>query len=107
MTFKPAIWFPIAVGLSVLNLVGVAFAVEPAQPWHATIHAVLALGFGLWAQHLRRQRVDGSGAEARFAALEAEVSRLRGELGETQERLDFTERLLAQGSESRRVGPQR
>ena len=39
--------------------------------------------------------------------LEGEVSTMRRELNETQERLDFAERLLAQGSESRRVGPDR
>jgi hypothetical protein len=39
-------------------------------------------------------------------ALEADVSKMRQELGETQERLDFTERMLAQGSEARRMGPQ-
>ncbi len=32
----------------------------------------------------------------RLAALEDDVARLRGELAETHERLDFTERLLAQ-----------
>src|SRR2546422_380015 len=52
MTFKPAIWYPIAVVLSVFNLVSVAIV---AEPWHATIHAVLALGFGLWAQRLRQR----------------------------------------------------
>jgi hypothetical protein len=35
------------------------------------------------------------------------VSKQRQELGETLERLDFAERLLAQGAEARRVGPQR
>src|SRR2546425_7002122 len=34
---------------------------------------------------------------------EAEVSKLRQELSEAQERLDFAERLLAQGPEARRV----
>src|SRR5260370_564133 len=37
MTFKPATWYPIAVVLSVLNLVGVGFApagpAGPAEPW--------------------------------------------------------------------------
>lgn len=33
--------------------------------------------------------------DARMAALEDEVAALRQELGEAQERLDFTERLLA------------
>jgi hypothetical protein len=40
-------------------------------------------------------------------AIEAEVSRLRDDLSETQERLDFTERLVVQGQEARRVGPER
>jgi hypothetical protein len=40
-------------------------------------------------------------------AIETEVSGLRRELSETQERLDFTERMLAQGSEARRMDPQR
>jgi len=111
MNFKPAIWYPIAVVLSVINLVGVGFA---AEPWHAATHAAVALAFGLWAQRLRRdpgrQGPRGSelqaGLEA-LEALEAEVSRLRQEVSETQERLDFAERLLAQGPEARRVGPQR
>ena len=71
MTFKPAIWYPIAVVLGAINLLGAGFAVGTAEPWHATVHAALALAFGLWAR------------------------RLRQELGETQERLDFAERLLA------------
>ncbi len=106
MTFKPAIWYPIAVVLSVMNLVGVGFAGGAA---HATTHAVLALAFGLWAYRLR-QRPGGSELQARLEALdalEAEVSELRQELSETQERLDFAERLLAQGADARRVGPQR
>ena len=113
MTFKPAIWFPIAVGLSVLNLVGVGFATGPA---HTTIHAALALAFGLWAGRLR-SRLGGSERQARpealeaqvsgLEALEAEVGRLRQEVSEMQERLDFAERLLAQRPDPRRVGPER
>ena len=37
--------------------------------------------------------------EARMAALEDEVAALRQELGEAQERLDFTERLLSKGKD--------
>ena len=106
MTFKPAIWRPIAVVLSVLNLVGVGFAAGAAEPWHATAHGALALAFGLWAQRLR-QDPGGSERQARLDALEAEVSNLGRELSEAQERLDFAERLLAQGPESRRAGPER
>jgi hypothetical protein len=111
MRFKPAIWYPIAVVLSVLNLVGIGFALGAYEPWHAALHAALALAFGFWARRLRRRR---GGSELQtplealeaFEALEAEVSQLRQELGETQERLDFAERVLAQGPEARRTGPQ-
>jgi hypothetical protein len=111
MTFKSAIWFPIAVVLSVINLVAAGFAAGEPQPWHVGTHAALALAFGLWAQRLRL-RPRGSELQAPLEvlealdALEADVSKLRQELSETQERMDFTERLLAQGPESRRMGPQ-
>jgi hypothetical protein len=110
MTFKPAIWFPIAVVLSVGNLVSVPFTT--AEPWHATAHAVLALAFGLWAQRLRKRASAGESptvldSQEAVEALQAEVSKLRQELGEAHERLDFVERLLAQAPEARRVGPQR
>jgi len=106
MTFKPALWFPIAIVLSAINLAAVGFAAASAEPWHASIHAGLALGFGVWAQRLRRGPPDASELPARFEALEVEVANVRRELSEAQERLDFAERVLAQGPESRRVGPQ-
>jgi hypothetical protein len=114
LTFKPAIWFPIAAVLSVGNVVAAGFAAGPGQAAHVTIHAALALAFGLWAQRLR-QGTGGRELHARLEALEAldlealetEMSKLRQELSETQERLDFAERLLAQGGEGRRVSPQR
>jgi hypothetical protein len=40
--------------------------------------------------------------EAHLEALEDELTRLRGQLGETNERLDFAERLLTRGQEARR-----
>jgi hypothetical protein len=108
MTFKRAIWYPISLALTGLNLVGVGFAAGEAQPWHAGVHAVLALAFGLWSQRMRQAAQAGSEfpipLEA-LEALEAEVSRLREDLSETQERLDFTERLVVQGQEARRVSP--
>lgn len=112
MTFKSRIWFPIAVVLAVLNVVAVGFAAGDAEPVHAATHASLALAFGLWAQYLRR-RTGASASEARVDVLDAvdaldvEVSKLRLEVSEMQERLDFAERLLAQGAEARRMGPQR
>ena len=116
MTFKPTIWYPIAVVLSVANLVAAGFALGQAQPSHAMIHGGLALAFGFWAQRLRlrpggselQARLEGLEADvSRLEVLEAEVTKLRQELSEAQERLDFVERLLAKGPETRRVGPQR
>lgn len=106
MTFNPKIWRPIAIVLSVVNLVAVGFAAGEAEPWHAGVHAALALVLGLWAQRMRPS-AGGGDRDERLDLLEGEVSELRRELSEAQERLDFTERVLAQGAEARRVGPER
>ena len=108
MMFKRAVWFPISIALSGLNLVGVGFAAGQTQAWHAGVHAGLALAFGLWAQRMRQAPRSSEfplPLEA-LEALEIEVGRLRDDLTETQERLDFTERLVVQGQEARRVGPE-
>jgi hypothetical protein len=102
MTFKPAIWKPIAIILSAGNLVAVGFAAGAAEPYHAAVHAALALAFGLWAQRLRPVRGTGD-REERLGELEADVSDLQRQLTETQERMDFAERMLAQAAESRRL----
>ena len=107
MTFKSAIWYPIAGGLSVINLIATGFAAGSAEPWHAGVHATLALAFGLWAQRLQMLRARGKlppPLEA-LEALEAEVNDLRQDLIETQERVDFTERLLAREPERRTEPP--
>jgi hypothetical protein len=106
LTFKPAKWFPIAVVLSILNVIGVWFAVRPAEPWHATTHAALAMAFGLWAGRLR-QGARGGELPAALEALELEINTLRQELSELQERLDFAERVLGQEPEPRQVDPVR
>jgi hypothetical protein len=109
MTFKAKIWQPIAIVLSAVNLVAVGFAAAGAEGWHAGGHAALAVGFALWAQRLRQRGVQ-TGAEtegelhAGLEALEIEVGELRRDLTEAQERLDFTERMLTQGAETRRPG---
>lgn len=112
MTFKPRIWYPIAVLLAVGNVF--AAGVVAGEPWHAGAHAALALAFGMWAQRLRQRRdqaEDRASVEApegdRLELLEDELSRLRQELSEAQERLDFTERMLAQRPDPRRVEPER
>jgi len=106
MTFKPAVWRPIAIVLSAVNVAAVGAAAGAAEPLHASIHAVLAVALGLWAQRLRPAPVAPGELEDRLEAVELEVTNLRRELGETQERLDFAERLLAQAPDPRRVGPE-
>ena len=113
MALNPKTWYPIAVVLTVVNVV--AAGVAAGEPWlHAGAHAALALGFGLWAQRLRLRRdMDrdrtslGATENERLELLEDELTRLRQELSETQERLDFAERMLAQRQDPRRVEPQR
>jgi hypothetical protein len=111
MAFKSPLWRPVALVLAALNLVGVGFAAATTEPLHAAVHATLALVFGLWAQRLRKGSGGSEPMEERMAALEealeGEVGKLRQELNEAQERLDFAERLLAQGQEARRMGPRR
>lgn len=114
MTFKSRIWYPIAGVLSVINLVAVGFAAGQAEPWHAAVHAGLALAFGIGAERLRQRPRSGlqtplEGVETLEAveALEAEVGQLRQDMSEVQERLDFTERMLAQRSEAHRMEPPR
>ena len=101
MTFNPRYWHPAALVLCALNLVGFGQAAAVAEPLHAGVHAVLGLAFWAWAQRLLH-RGGGVPELPRVDALELEVGELRRELGEAQERLDFTERMLAQGAERAR-----
>ncbi|MGN6392940.1 MAG: hypothetical protein ACTHM9_11920 [Gemmatimonadales bacterium] len=60
------------------------------------------------AKIIAHSRVAGDpDTAAHLQALDQEVGTLRREMVETQERLDFAERLLAQAPETRRVEPQR
>lgn len=115
MTFNPRIWYPIAVLLGLLNLAGMGYAIGVGEGTHAAAHVGLMLGSWAWARKLRERR-DTAHEEARLASsegterlddLEAEMDSLRRQLSETQERLDFAERMLAQRPEQRRVDPQR
>ena len=93
--------------LSAANLVAVGFAAGSAEPWHAAVHAGLALAFAGWAQRLgRAPAVALPEPEGRLEDLAAELDQLRGELAEAQERLDFTERMLARESSPRRSDDQ-
>lgn len=105
MTFRPAIWRPIAVVFSATNLIAVGFAASAAEPMHAALHAALALAGGLWIQRLISPTPAIADRDERLELLDTEVNDLRRELTEAQERLDFTERILARDVESRRVEP--
>jgi predicted nuclease with TOPRIM domain len=72
---------------------------------------VVAIVFG-GLQKLMRLRIEeakvragglGEGGEEELRALRDDLERLRGEVGEMQERLDFTERLLARNAEQDRL----
>ena len=56
---------------------------------------------------LRATRAQSPSADvtARLEVLERDVQGLQHELAETQERLDFAERLLSKAREERRIGP--
>ena len=79
MWFKHRAWIVIAWLLSLTNLIAVWFAAQPGETWHATAHALLALLFGLGAQHLglrRQPRTDASVVtqqelEGRLASLDS------------------------------------
>lgn len=113
MKFRPTIWFPIAAVLSLLNVVSVWFAAQPAEPMHATIHAVFAVAFGLWAQRLRSAARAGGSLKERldeveaFRALEGEVGMLREALAESQTRAEFSEALLGRRGESLASEPEK
>lgn len=104
---KPAIAYRVAIGLSVLNLFGLAFAL-PAEPMHAAGHVVLAVLLVSWARRSRRAMGGHTAGEVRqqmdehAAALEnaqATLDDQARQLAELQERVDFAERMLIQARE--------
>lgn len=75
--------------------------------WMITVVAMLS-GTAIKIASLWSKRSAGPGGTevaARLDALESELAALQRELAETQERVDFTERVLAQSAETRRVAP--
>lgn len=102
MWFKHRAWVPVAWLLCLGNLIFVWFAARPAEPGHATAHAVLAVLFGLGAQRLGLRKKPTADADVGESlpgldAQSADPGRLpgvEGRLSELEERLDFTERAL-------------
>jgi hypothetical protein len=110
MKFTTPTWRAVAIVLSAINLVATGFAAQAGEALHAGTHAALTLAFGLWALQIHHRLASGAGqdrlgeGQARFEEIDAELANLRRELGEVQERLDFTERVLANQSEKRQLG---
>ena len=82
------------------------------QFFATAVVTILIVAIGTWgavkiAKIIAHSRTGGPDIAAHLQALDQEVGTLRREMAETQERLDFAERLLAQGAETRRVEPQR
>jgi hypothetical protein len=107
MTLRRSTWFPIAFVLSAVNIIWVPLTAS--QPGHAAVHLALGIVFGTWALKLRPSLAGGAQIETNEAVetLFTEVNTLRKELSELQERLDFTERLLARRDEPQREWQER
>jgi len=91
--FKHRAWVPIAWFLCVGNLAGAWFAALPAEPWHATTHALFAVLFGLGAQRLtdrqRALKTGGGGAELTTdSTLREQLAALRQADSQNLERLE-------------------
>lgn len=84
----------LAIVLSVLNFGGLLIALANAEPAHAGAHMAVGAGLLLWLRRIREQPVPVD-RQTQIEGLEDEVDQLRRELTEAQERLDFTERMLA------------
>ena len=70
---------------------------------------IVAIISGTVLKVARLRAAEGSPAaltdlKTRFEALEHEMHEMRGQLDETLERLDFTERLLSKAREEKRIG---
>ncbi|MGQ0814020.1 MAG: hypothetical protein ACT4O1_06095 [Gemmatimonadota bacterium] len=97
MNIKRAVWFPIAVGLIVINAAGAVYALVMSETMHAYVHGAILVGSVLWARYLRHEppRRDER-QDHKVEMLEADLSDLERQLSETQQRLDFADQLLKQ-----------
>jgi hypothetical protein len=111
MWFKHRAWIPVAWLLSLGNLGAVWFAAQPAEPWHATIHALLAVLFGVGAQRLMARQHTSSWAQSvvgddREKRLEQAIDAIAVELERVGEGQRFVTKLLAErGLELDRASP--
>lgn len=86
--------------MSAGNVISVWFAARPGEAWHATIHAALALGFGLWAYHRiraepRRDPVLTSLSGERLERIERSIDAVALEVERIGEMERFASKILA------------
>jgi len=108
--FKHRAWIPVSWLLSLGNLAGLWFAAQPAEPWHATTHGLLAVLFALGAQRLemRRQALlrddEPATPDERLRRLEHAIDSMAIELERIGEGQRFVTKLLSErGREPERV----
>ena len=99
--FKHRAWIPVAWLLSVVNVGAVWFAALPAEPWHATIHALLAVLFGVGAERLMARQRPSPRAQVgigddREQRLEQAIDAIAVELERVGEGQRFVAKVLAE-----------
>jgi uncharacterized protein YlxW (UPF0749 family) len=103
MWFKHRAWIPVAWLLAVGNVLGalVAMRMVPTGSWHAATHLALAAGFALGARQLMTRRREGTLDDQlqqtldQNEQLQQTLDSLQQRVYELEERVDFSERLLA------------
>jgi hypothetical protein len=100
MWFKHRAWIPVAWLLSLVNLGAVWFAARPAEAWHASIHALLAVLLAVAAQRLMARRASLRAqtaiGENREERLEQAIDAIAVELERVGEGQRFVAKLLAE-----------
>lgn len=96
MWFKHRAWIPIAWLLSLLNLGAVWFAAQPAEPWHATIHALLAVLFAVGARHLMARQGPSAIEASRADRLQQGLDVIALEVERISEGQRFVTKLLTE-----------
>ena len=102
MWFKHRAWIPISWLLSAANVGAVWFAALPAEPWHATAHALAAVLFAVGAERLMARRRVSSGdgeltiGDERMNRLEEAIESIAVEVERVGEGQRFVTKLLAE-----------
>lgn len=109
MTPGSSIGYKVVIAFGVLNVAGFGYAVADGEPWHAATHAALSLVAWGWARAIQRRRLESGSTDGEIervqAALddaEAALAQQASQIAELQERMDFTERVLAQARSAER-----